>query len=157
MTGVLYHPPSEIIAQMLDDLGLGNLEDTSDDDPLTGWTIFSVGMPEEPENVISVRDTHGRQFLRNHPGGLKPEHYCIQVLVRGSASPSAPYLRCKLIMQYFDTEVRRETVVLYDSNGIKRTYRVNAVTRTSCVIPSGNDGRRFFYSGNAVASIELVT
>ena len=156
MTGVLYHTPADIIAEMLSDLGLGDLEDTLDADPLTGWTIFSVSLPESPENAILVTDTAGRQFLRNHVTGVKAEHYGIQVLVRGSTSPVNPYLRCKLIMQYFDTEVKRESVTLDDEDGVSRTYRVNAITRTSTVIPAGNDGRRFFFAGNALASIELV-
>lgn len=157
MSGTLYHAPAEIIAKLIDDLGLGNIEDTNEAAPVTGWTIFSVSIPESPEQAIVVKDTYGRQFGRSHPTGTKPEHYGIQVLVRASSAPVVPYKRCKLIMEYFDTQVRRDEVKLYDSDTeTYRVYRVNAITRVSTVAPAGNDGRRFFFVGNALASIEYV-
>ena len=157
MTGKLYHSPADIIAQMMDDLGLANLEDTGTGEPLTGWTVFPLHMPESPEEAIQVKDTSGRMHLRSHPTGVMGEHYGIQLLVRSSQDPSTPYVKLKGILDYFDTDVRRELVTLYDSeNHVDRVYRVNAITRMSVAIPAGNDGRRFFYSGNMLASIELT-
>jgi len=156
MTGVLYHSPSEIIAQMLDDLGLADLQSTGTGDPLTGWTVFPIHLPEDPEQALVVKDTSGRIHGRMQPTGVIGEHYGIQILARSSVDPVTPYKRVKLILEAFDTLVNREEVTLIDDNSVSRTYRVNAVTRVGPAVPAGNDGQRFFYSGNAVASIELV-
>lgn len=155
MTGVLYHTPAEIIAQMMDDLGLADLEDTGTGDPLTGWTVFPLHLPENPEQAILVKDTAGRLHGRSQPTGVTGEHYGIQLLVRSSEDVSTPYIKLKHVLEYFDTEVKRETVSLADGV-VTRVYRVNAITRISTAIPAGNDGRRFFFSGNFLASIELT-
>lgn len=157
MTGVLYHTPAEIIAQMMDDLSLANLETTGTGLPLTGWTVFPLHLPESPEEAIQVKDTSGRLHRRSQPTGEIGEHYGIQVLVRSSKDPASSYKKLKQILESFDTEVRRELVTLYDEdNEVSRTYRVNAITRITPAFPSGNDGRRFYFAGNMIASIELT-
>lgn len=156
MTGQLFHTPAEIIAQLIADLGLADIEDTGTGPAPTGWAVFALHLPESPEQAIQVKDTAGRLHQRVQPTGVMGEHYGIQVLARSSEDPAAPYKRIKLLLEYFDTQVNRDEVILLDSNGDPQTYRVNAITRTSPAIPAGNDGRRFFYSGNAIASIELV-
>lgn len=150
MSGVLHHNPSEIIAQLLADLGIADRPD--DEDSLTEWTVFSIHLPETPEQAILVSDTAGRLHRRIHVTGVTGEHYGIQFLARSSEDPSTPYKKMKALLDLIDTEVRLEQVVLDEY-----TYRVNALTRTSPAIPAGRDGGRFLYSGNALASIELVS
>ena len=152
MTGTLYHSPADIVAQLMDDVGLANLSTgTGTGDPSTGWTVFPLHLPETPEQAILVKDTSGRLHNRNHVTGVMSEHYGIQLLARSSQDPVTPYKRIKLILEYFDTNVNRALVTI----GV-RTYRVNAITRVGPAAPAGNDGRRFFYSGNLIASIELT-
>ena len=154
MSGVLYHNPSEIVADLMCDLGLAAFADAVEN--LTGWTVFAIHWPESPDQAILVSDTAGRLHRRVHVTGVMGEHYGIQVLVRSAEDPATPYVKTKRILEFFDTQVRRETVVLEDSDGIDRTYRVNAINRVGPAVPAGRDGRRFVYSGNAIASIELV-
>jgi hypothetical protein len=149
MSGELLHTPSEIVAQMLVDLGVA---DYPEDDGLTGWVIFPTKLPELPEQAIGVIDTTGRLHRRAHVTGVIGEHYGIQFLVRGANAPVTSYIKCKELMHFIDTEVNREIVVLGDY-----TYRVNALTRTSVTMPAGRDGARFLHSGNALASIELLS
>jgi len=155
MSGELLHTPAEIIAKMLVDLGMA---DYPENDGLTGWVVFPTKMPELPEQVIAVIDTVGRLHRRMHVTGVIGEHYGIQFLVRGANAPVTSYKKCKELMHFLDTEVNRETVVLTDEDTeYEYTYRVNAVTRTSVTFPAGRDGARFLHSGNAIASIELVS
>lgn len=153
MSGTLYHTPADIVAQLIADLGLADIEPAGT--PITGWTVFPLHMPESPDQAIQVKDTAGRVHNRVHVTGIAGEHYGIQILARSAQDPATPYKRIKLILEYFDSQVNRDLVVLDDS-GTNRTYRVNAVTRTGPAIPAGNDGRRFFYAGNVIASIEYV-
>lgn len=156
MTGTLYHSPAEIITQLVIDLGIADGPET--DDGLTGWTVFPIQMEEDPDDAIQVTDTSGYMHGRSHVTGIVGEHYGIQILVRGSEDISAPYKKLKSIMSLFDEEVQRETVILLDDdNSVNRNYRVNAITRKSTVVPAGNDGRRYFWAANVVASIELAS
>lgn len=156
MTGTLYHTPAEIVAQLMDDVGLANLEDTGTGDPPTGWTVFPLHLPDSPEQTILVKDTAGRLHRRSHPTGVMGEHYGIQVLARSSQDPATPFKKIKSILEFFDTQVNRELVTLPDDDGTSRTYRVNAITRTGPAVPAGSKGRAFFFAGNVIASIELT-
>jgi len=154
MSGVLYHSPAEIIAQLMIDLGLAN--GNEEDEALTGWVVFPLHLPETPDQAIQVQDTAGRLHNRTQVTGETGEHYGIQVLARSPQDPVTAYRKIKQLLEYFDTEICREEVTVYDeAASTNRTYMVHALTRTSVAIPSGNDGRRYFYAGNALASIEL--
>jgi hypothetical protein len=155
VTGVLYHTPAEIIAQMMDDVSLADLETTGTGDPPTEWTVFPIHLPESPEQAILVKDTSGMVHRRIQSTGVMGEHYGIQLLARSSEDPSTPYKKMKQILEYFDSSICRELVTLLDDENVSRTYMVHAITRITPVVPAGNDGRRFFFSGNVIASIEL--
>lgn len=150
MSGQLAHPPCVIIAKMMSDLGLADLITAGD----TGWALFSMHLPETPDQALVVKDTPGRNFGRDHVTGITCEHYGIQVLARSAEDPATPFKKMKAILEYFDTEVLNESVVL-EEDDVWYTYKVNAVHSAGPTVPAGNDGRRFFYSGNALASIEI--
>lgn len=154
MTGVLYHTPAEIIAQMMHNVSLADLEGPGTGDPPTEWTVFPIHLPESPEQAILVKDTSGMVHRRIQTTGVMGEHYGIQLLARSSEDPAVPYKKMKQILEYFDSNIRRELVTLQDGYAT-RTYMVHAITRITPVVPAGNDGRRFFFSGNVIASIEL--
>lgn len=158
MSGQLNHNPAHIIADLMSDLGIGDLPDASPVIP-TGWTIFPLQMQESPDQAIQVKDTPGRPHRRTQVDGVIGGHYGIQLLARSAQDVSTPYIKLKKIMETFDETVNRDLVVLADiDDGITNyTYRVNAVTATSLAVPAGNDGRRFLYAANFLASIELVS
>jgi hypothetical protein len=157
MSGKLYHNPSDIIAQLLDDYGLANLPDSLGSIE-TGWTVYPLHMPEAPDQVLAVMDTSGRLHRRMHVTGVTGEHYGIQILARSSEDVAAPYRKIKSLLEYFDENVIRTEVTLTNSAGtMNHTYRVNSITRVSMALPAGVDGRRYLYSGNVLASIEWVS
>jgi uncharacterized protein (DUF1330 family) len=149
MSGELPHTPAVIVAQMLVDLGVA---DYPEDDGLTDWVVFPTHLPEAPDQAMAVVDTAGRLHRRMHVTGVIGEHYGLQFLVRGARAPVTSYSKCKAVMEFLDTEVNREIVTIDEY-----TYRVNAITRTSVTMPAGRDGARFLHSGNAIASIELLS
>lgn len=150
MSGELPHTPAEIVTKMLVDLGVANYAD--DDEQLTGWIVYPTHLAESPDRAMAVVDTAGRLHRRTHVSGVIGEHYGLQFLVRGANAPVTSYVKAKEVMHFLDTEVNREIVVI---DGY--TYRVNAITRTSVTVPAGRDGARFLHSGNAIASIELLS
>jgi hypothetical protein len=154
MTGTLYHAPSDIIAELISDLRLADLGDTLNCP--TGWRVFPTHLPESPDDAILVKDTSGRLHGRTHLDGVMGEHYGIQVLVRSGHRPVTAFRKVKQIMEHFDTVVRRDEVHLIDEDGDTHIYRVNAITRVGPTIPAGNDGRRYFWSGNCIVSIQLI-
>ncbi len=155
MTGKLYHSPSMIIAQLMVDLGIGEYVDAEEN--LTGWTIFPMHLPEDPDQAILISDSSGRLHNRMMVNGITGEHYAFQILCRSSKDPGTPYVKAKKITELFDEEVRREDVELENEDGDTVCYRVNAISRVGPVSPGGNDGRRFFFSSNFLTSIELIS
>jgi len=128
---------------------LADLNDA--DENLTGWTVFPIHLPEVPDQALLVSDTSGRLHRRSQVDGVIGEHYGIQILARSAQDPATPYKKIKAIMECFDSVVYRDVVTLDN-----KSYRINAITRTGSAAPAGNDGRRYFYSGNFIVSIELI-
>lgn len=157
MTGMLYHTPAEIIAQLIEDLGHATQQGTGTGSAWGEWTVFPMHLPDVPEQAILVKDTTGILFGRMQPTGVKGEHYGVQLLARSSQDPGTPYKKLRQIVYSFNTAVKRNSVTLYDSdNAVDRVYRVNGITQRTPVLGVGNEGRRMFYSVNVTASIELT-
>lgn len=57
--------PSEVVAQLIVDLGLGTATLTDD------WAVFATGEPDSPDNVITVYDTTPFMDGRTHDGKLQ--------------------------------------------------------------------------------------
>ena len=149
MSGSLAHSPSEIIQNLIVDLGLGVL-------PSAGgsWPVYRASIPDAPDNVITVIRTAGRLQGRRQPTGETIEHYGIQITIRGT-TPTIGDTKARAIADAFDTSVLRDSVTI-SSN----VYVVQAITRASGPIPLGDESpesKRQIFTLNITASIRQET
>ena len=145
MSGALAHSPSEIIQNLMVDLGLGVLPSVDG-----SWPIYRSGLPEDPDNTISVIRTAGRLQGRRHPTGETIEHYGIQITVRGT-TPTIGDTKVRAIADSFDTNVLRDSVTIGSD-----VYVVQSINRASGPIPLGNEtpeSKRQIFTLNITASI----
>jgi len=144
MSGSLNHSPAYILANYLVDAGLTTFGGT--------WPVYIGKEPDTPDDCVTIYDTDGRIQGRTHYDGEMQEHYGIQVRVRSAPHRIVEgYRKCKSILQNFDTEVLRTLVVIGSS-----TYKIQAITRQSDVIPLGDESpssRRYVQVANALVSL----
>lgn len=147
MSGLLNHSPALIVANYLVDSGLA-----SGPGPGGSWPVFVNKEPDVPDECITVYDADGRLEGRTHVDGEMQEHAGIQVRVRVAPHRIVEgYQKTKTILRNFDTQVLR-TLVTIGSN----TYKIQAITRQSDVIPLGDESptsRRYVQVANALVSL----
>lgn len=149
MSGALSHSPSEIIQNLMVDLGLGVLPSVGGN-----WPIYRSGLPDAPANTIGVIRTAGRLQGRRHPTGETIEHYGIQITVRG-ATPTIGDTKVRAIADSFDTNVLRDSVTIGSD-----VYVVQAITRASGPIELGDESpesKRQLFTLNITASIRQTS
>lgn len=137
---------SEIMQQLLVDLGIGSLPSADDD-----WPIYSEHLMDQPDDAMSVVERDARGHGRTQTDGLTQEHFGIQVLVR-SNDITAGYKKAASILSTWDQDVQN-TEVTIGSN----SYTVQTVNRTGAVVRAGIEGGRYLYSVNAYTSIVSTT
>jgi len=82
MSGLLSHAVSQVIRQLLIDLGHGA-------DGGTTWPVYADQTADKPDNLISVHNSAGRDQGRHMFGGEIQEVHGVQVDVRASVSQLA--------------------------------------------------------------------
>lgn len=123
--------PSEIIRQLLIDLGLGAEENE--------WTTYVGFLPDKPDNAICVYDTAGKMDGRLMVTGEQIEHPGVQIRVRG-LSYSEVWNKATAIALNLDAQ-RKISVV----TSSEEAYIVHNVSRSGAIIPIGiedTEGRR---------------
>jgi hypothetical protein len=75
MPGYLTNAPSDIVAHLLVQLGLGTLASGT-------WPIYVNNEPDSPDNVITCYDFLGLQHGRTMPDGERQHHDGVQIRVR---------------------------------------------------------------------------
>ena len=149
MSGSLAHSPSEIIQNLVVNLGLGVLP------PASGsWPVYRANIPNTPDNVISVIGTAGVLQGRIQPIGTTREHFGLQLTVRGTTHTIGD-AKARAIATSFDTDVLRDSVTI-DSI----VYVVQAITRKSGPIPLGDESpesKRQLFTLNITASIRQTS
>lgn len=155
MTGQMDNPPSEIVRQLLVDLGHGT-------DPVDGsdWPCFNTGIPDSPDKLISVETTGGRVQGRSQSTGTTFENPTFQVTVRTNANDlAAGYKKAKQIAVAFDEDVLRTEVQVTDPDSGTNTYKIQAVSRITDVVDAGYEKpatSRRLYTVNAVMSVRQI-
>jgi hypothetical protein len=105
MSGPLSHSPAYVLRQALVDLGLGtNPPDNAD------WPVVARKEPDEPDNVITVYNSAGRDLGRTGPDQRRVELYGIQVRVR-AGTPSGGDSKARAIAGALDAVYLRAVVV----------------------------------------------
>lgn len=145
MPGPLTHSPSDIVAQLIIDLGLGSLPNYATN---PSWPVFSHNEPDQPDNAITIYDTVGKKNGRTNPDHEIQEHHGIQVRIR-SALSDVGYTKARAIAIALDEQVYRESVTI-DST----TYCVQCFNRTGDIIAFGKDtptpSKRFIWTFNGL-------
>lgn len=127
MSGLLTHPPSQILLRSLRSLGL--VTDPANDDE---WPGFYNKHPGEPVELICIYDTTGTIQGKTHVDRESQIHDGIQIKAR-SIRAGDGYVKLNTILYHIDNLLRTEVTI--DSSN----YRIQAVTPTSPVISLGKD------------------
>lgn len=146
MSGVLHHPPSDVIQQLLIDLAQASLVGDAE-----AWPVYALQMPDTPEDCVCVYDTEGVLDGTVMNDGTECEHYGIQIRVRSEGAVDG-YVKATQIKRALDRGVNRNTVTLDVDD-----YTVHAVKRTSGVLPIGMDpgSRRRNWTINAIVALTM--
>lgn len=148
MSGALTHSPSQVIQQLLVDLGIGTL-------PSAGgsWPITASQERDKPDNVITVYDTAGVPDGRTMIDGVMQEHYGFQVKIRGDKH-STGYSKASEIQNAIDTGVQNTSVTVGSS-----VYAVATISRTGSIIALGTEpgSTRNLFTINATVSMRQTT
>jgi hypothetical protein len=148
MSGSLSHPPSMIIAKLIEDLGKGTNPSAS-----SVWPIYVDFSPDSPDQLIVVFTSPGSLKGKDHVVSEETEHFGFQLSVR-SSSFSPGESKARAIAIEFDEEVQNKAVSLGGSN-----YIISSIKRKSSVLnPTRNieGSRRNLFTFHATTSIREV-
>lgn len=145
MSGSLTHSPSQVIRQLLVDLGHGTLPSAAG-----SWPIGVAEDADSPPSAIWVRGTESRLHGRRMSDGQYYERYGFQVLVRDTRYEDGQ-TKARAIAIAMDTNVRQAAVTISSS-----TYIVHVISRSGGVLDLGKERStsRHLFSINALAAIE---
>jgi hypothetical protein len=146
MSGALANSISEIVTQLIIDLGLGTEGST--------WPVYTDFSPDTPDNLIAVFSEAGKIRGRNHVNGEYVEHNGIQIAVRSSTFSSGEQ-KARAIAVAFDEDIQNKQVTI-SSN----TYVIPAISRTSNVLnPSRNieGSRRNLFTFHCLVPVRQIT
>ncbi len=138
--------PADIVRQLLIDMGLGANGGTV-------WPVSSTKVPDDPDEVIIVTDTTGKQNGRAMYDGKVFRHIGIQIMVRAGLHVVG-YAKADAIWTDIATVLRH--VVTLDGVG----YFIQCFANISNVIPLGMEREataRNLFTINALAAIKPVT
>lgn len=122
----LLHDPADVVRRLMIALGLGT------DPPDGEWPVYSPAEPANPDAVISVKGTAGRDVLRDGITGERVEMFGVQIMVR-AATNAAAYPKASAIAAALDA-VSWDTVTLDGT-----AYTVDHLIRTSGPLPLGHE------------------
>lgn len=139
----LTHPPSQIIRQLLIDLGIAG-------EPTAEWPAFHGREPAAPDDCITIYTTQGTVQSRIMVDGKIVEKRGLQVRVR-AGTESAGWLRADLIRTTLTQNVYKKVVHVGSSN-----YLVHSADRFGEIMNIGTESPkniRIIHTMNFVAAI----
>ena len=154
LTGTIIDTTAEIVGDLLiaNSIGViptvgiaGGTDGTSSD-----WPIYSVNTPDDPDNIIVVRDTIGVKQGRLMPSGINLVRPGFQALIR-SLNYKHGNTKANAIAISLAEDVANATVTIGAV-----TYTVHAVSITSGPISLGKsleDSKRYLFAVNGTVSI----
>lgn len=147
MPGILQHSCADILRRVLIALDLGT-DPTQYPNVLGEWPVYVDNEPSDPDNVLTVYDTSGRDGGRTMYDGERQENHGFQVRIRSSDHKTG-FTRARAIAVTLDRNVYDEVVTLDGT-----AYLVHAVSRTSDVIRLGKapGSKRSLFTINALAT-----
>jgi hypothetical protein len=147
MPGTLTHSPADILRKLLIDLGLGSQPSAT-----THWPVYVSQQPDDPDNLITLRDTTGIHDGRVHVGGEVQGRDGIQIIVRCNSFPVG-WTKADTLCKTLDTDVYSATVTIDTT-----TYTVHSASRSGGMSPihlgkESTSSRRELFSINVTLSI----
>lgn len=139
--GPLVHSPADVVRWLLAGAGLATDPATS-----SAWPAYADAEPGSPDEVITVRDTTGRDFGFEQPSGDLVEHHGIQVRVR-ARDHATGWAKARSLAVAFDRTLIRQAVTVGPT-----TYCVHSVSRTSGPLGIGTEtgaSKRHLFTLNA--------
>jgi len=149
MSGALKHSPSDVIQQLLIDLGQGTAVADSG-----AWPVYASQTPDTPDSCITVVDTAGQKQGRMMVDGEVQEFPGVQVMVR-CANPVTGWTKARAITVALDEGVTNTGVTIDGS-----VYVVYNVSRSSGPLSLGKDApnsKRNLFSINATVTLRQTT
>lgn len=155
MPGDMHHSPAYVIWGALIEDELGN---DPEDEHGELWPIFDNHHPNDPDDIIKISDTQGRDFGHTQVDAEYQEHQGIQVVVR-SADKDEGWRKAHQIARYLD-RLNQKRVTLTESVGTSGSadYVIDAFTRVGNVLFLGTEeptSKRFLFSFNGLVSIRM--
>lgn len=150
MSGTLTHSPSDIVRQLLVNLGVGVLPVNG---TITNWPIGCDTEEDSPDNFITVQGTVGRKSGRLSFSGEVVEHHGIQIRIRSQTHP-AGWTKARSVAVTIDESIRNEYVTIGGTQ-----YAVHALTRESGPVPLGREtptSQRRLFTLNATVTLRQL-
>jgi hypothetical protein len=147
MSGPLNHSPAYVLRQALVDLGLGTNPGSN-----ASWPVVARKEPDEPDDVITVYNTAGRDLGRTGPDQRRVELYGIQVRVR-AGTPNGGDFKARAIANTLDAAYLRTVLV----EGTQ--YEIAHFARTTGVLDIGVDSpvtNRSVFVLNGLLSLSMI-
>jgi hypothetical protein len=143
MSVILLHSPGDIIRRIMIALSLG-----TDPSASLAWPIYAPVEAANPDNIIAVTSTAGRDLGRDMVTSSRLEMFGVQVLVRASTE-AVGYLKASAVADALDS-LSWDTVTLDGT-----AYTVKHLIRSSGPISLGYEAnsRRWRTSINYLAWI----
>ena len=149
MSGALSHTPSQIIRQVIIDLGHGANGGIT-------WPVTAGAEPDGPDNVITVYDTAGVKQGRQQIDGLVVLAYGLQLRVRSNDAQVA-WKKIEDIGIGLDEDIQLTSTTVTDPEGYgtaTQTYTVYNISRASGPFPlSDTSSDRKLFTLNLLAKI----
>lgn len=144
------HSPSEVIQQLLIDMGIGFDPEANPNNPVQpDWNVYEDKEPSSPDNVLTIYDTTPKSSGRSMIDGEQWMHYGIQVRVRGTNKQTA-FVKADSVRRMLDEHVVSAIVTLEG-----KTYLVPAICNTNMVRmgQQSPSSKRFIYTINGTSAI----
>ncbi len=142
------HSPSEIVQQLLVDLGLATLPSTNG-----AWPVYNGRAVDQPDEIVVAVTTAGVTQGRDQTSGETEGHAGVSLTIRSTNYANAR-AKANAIDKAVDEDVLRATVTIGSSN-----YLVQALTKQQ---PTPNDigtepeTRRNLFTINLLAAIQIL-
>ena len=147
---ILSHAASEVVKQLLIDLGVGTNSLSYDD-----WPVYSNNEPDSPDNCITLTDTAGMNDGKLQINGEVQDQCGLQVRVRATDFMLGRD-RMTEIMQKLDTACRAAVSLQQRIGTAMSSYLIHSAERASGMFAIGSDptnSERELFTSNYLVSI----
>ena len=151
MSGRLNHTPADVIRFLLISAGYGTNPSVAG-----AWPIHIANLADDPDNIISIRDTTGRIQAHLQIGGEMVERPGIQIMVRSSKKKEAT-IKINDIANYLDG-LSNTSLTITDPDSDESNYTIHDFSRTSGIIYAGYEkpaSRRKLFTTNGTMCLTL--